>query len=67
MCDDDCPYCGARHMTPYDSDDLTGVISEEGGQFVVLRSPDTAEHYADYREIGRFPTRAQAQAFLADL
>ena len=20
--DDDCPYCGARHMSPYKSDDL---------------------------------------------
>jgi DNA-directed RNA polymerase subunit RPC12/RpoP len=23
MCDDDCPYCGARHMTPYKSKDAT--------------------------------------------
>lgn len=67
MCDDDCPYCGARHMSPYDSDDLTGVINEEGGAFVVLRSPDTAEHYADYSELGRFATRADAEAFLAAL
>lgn len=65
MCDDDCPYCGARHMSPYDSDDLTEIIDEEGGAFVVLRSPDTAEHYADYRELGRFGTRAEAEAFLA--
>src|SRR6266404_362706 len=21
--DDDCPFCGARHMSPYKSDDLT--------------------------------------------
>jgi hypothetical protein len=21
MCDDDCPACGARHCSPYDSDD----------------------------------------------
>jgi hypothetical protein len=21
-CDDDCPFCGARHMSPYKSDDL---------------------------------------------
>ncbi len=54
-------------MTPYESDDLTEVISEEGSAFVVLRSPDTAEHYADYRELGRFPTRAEAKTFLADL
>jgi hypothetical protein len=54
-------------MTPYDSDDLTEVISEEGGKFVVLRSPDTAEHYADYCELGRFASRPEAEAFLADL
>jgi hypothetical protein len=54
-------------MTPYESDDLTEVVSEEGGEFVVLRSPETAEHYADYRESGRFASRTQAEAFLADL
>jgi len=21
MCDDDCPHCGARHMSPYKSED----------------------------------------------
>lgn len=67
MCDDDCPYCGARHMSPYDSDDLTEVINDEGGAFVVQRSPDTAEHHADYCELGRFATRAEAEAFLASL
>jgi hypothetical protein len=65
MCDDDCPECGARHMSPYDGDELTEVISEEGGQFVVFRSPETAEHDADYRELGRFATRAEAEAFPA--
>ena len=30
----------------------------------VLRSSDTAEHDPDYRELGRFPTRAGAEAFL---
>ena len=23
MCDDECPHCGARDMTPYNSEDLT--------------------------------------------
>ncbi len=64
MCDDDCPHCGARHMSPYKSDDLTTIVDEYGGEFVVLWSPETAEHDADYRELGRFPTRAQAQKFL---
>lgn len=64
MCDDDCPHCGARHMTPYESDDLTHVIEPHGNKFVVLWSPETAEHDPDYRELGEFPTRRQAEAFL---
>ena len=64
MCDDDCPECGARHMTPYDSDDLTTIIEQDDGEFVVLWSPETAEQDADYRELGRFPTRSDAEKFL---
>lgn len=65
MCDDDCPHCGARHMTPFKSDDLTQVIEREDGEFIVLWSPETAKDDPDYCELGRFPTRDQAVAFLA--
>lgn len=65
MCDDECPHCGARHMSPSRSDDLTGLIEAEGSTFVVLRSPDTSEHDPNYEEIGHFPIRAEAEAFLA--
>jgi hypothetical protein len=65
MCDDECPHCGARDMTPYDSEDLTTLVEEEGKEFVVLCSPETAEHEPDYREVGRFPTRAKAEEFFA--
>lgn len=65
MCDDDCPNCGARHMSPFESDDLTEVTLPRGNQFVVLWSPETAQHEPDYRELGRFPTREEAEAFLA--
>lgn len=65
MCEDDCPNCGARHMTPYESDDLTTVIEPDGGEFVVFWSPETAGHDPDYCELGRFLTRDQAEAFLA--
>ena len=58
------PHCGARHVTPAESEDLTEVIDERGAEFIVLRSPDTAEHDPDYRELGRFATRKQALAFL---
>ena len=55
MCDDDCPECGARHMSPYDSDDLTEISEIQGNVLVLLVSPVSAEHQPDYREIARFP------------
>lgn len=65
MCDDDCPHCGARHMEPEKSEDLTTVIEQEGLHFVVFWSPETAGHDPDYRELGRFVSREQAEAFVA--
>jgi hypothetical protein len=65
MCDDDCPDCGARHMSPYEADDLTTIIEQDGREFVVLRSPESAGHCMNYRELGRFTTRKRANAFLA--
>ncbi len=65
MCDDTCPSCGARDMTPHDSENLTMLIEEEAKEFVVLGSPDSVEHDPDYRELGRFPTLAKAEEFLA--
>ena len=59
------PECGARHMTPFDSDDLTTVIKPSGREFVVLWSPETAEHDPNYRELGTFRTRAKAKRFLS--
>ena len=64
MCDDDCPRCGARHMCPTDSEDLTEVIERVDDEFVVMRSPETAEHDPDYRRVESFPTLAEAQTFL---
>lgn len=52
-------------MSPDDSDDLTEIIIPEGKNFVVLWSPESAGHDPDYRELGRFPTREKAEAFLA--
>ena len=63
-CEDDCPHCGARHMSPYDSDDLTEIIEKRGDAFVVLHSRDKAEHTPDYEEIAKFPTREAAEAYL---
>lgn len=63
-CDDDCPHCGARHMAPCDSQDLTTLVEHDGREYVVRWSPETAEHDPDYRELGRFATRAEALGFL---
>jgi hypothetical protein len=52
-------------MTPYESEELTTIIEEEGKDFVVLWSPETAEHGPDYRELGRFPSREKAEEFLS--
>lgn len=67
MCDDDCPHCGARHMSPYDADDLTTVIEQDGGDFLVLQSPSFAEHCPNYLELGRFASRPKAEGFLQRL
>lgn len=64
MCDDDCPHCGARHMSPYDRDDLTEIIEEREDEYVVYRSPSTAEHYPNYERIAIFPTLEQAEIYL---
>jgi DNA-directed RNA polymerase subunit RPC12/RpoP len=62
-CDDDCPHCGARHISPDRSDDLTEIIEEsDDGRFVLRRSPASAGHRPDYAEIGRFATREAAEA-----
>jgi hypothetical protein len=51
-------------MTPFDSENLTEFVVQEGDRFIVLRSPETAEDDPDYEELGRFPTRAAAEGFL---
>jgi hypothetical protein len=64
LCDDDCPHCGARHMSPYDSDNATEVIEKRDGQFFVYRSPESAEHDPNYEQIAKFPTLQEAEAYL---
>ena len=64
LCEDDCPHCGARHMAPHDAEELTTLIEQEGSEFVVLWSPETAEHDPEYRQLGRFPSREKALEFL---
>ena len=51
-------------MSPFKSEDLTELVAPDGDQFVVLRSPDTAEEDPDYEKVGRFPTRAKTEEFM---
>ena len=44
-------------MSPYDSDDLTETAEVREDALILLRSPESAEHQPDYREIARFPLR----------
>jgi hypothetical protein len=67
MCDDDCPTCGVRHMSPCHSDDLTNVVEQWAHLFVVLRSPASAEEAADYEYIASFPTLKLAKAFMCTM
>jgi hypothetical protein len=64
MCDDDCPICGARHMSPDHSDDLTEVVVKRAHLFVVLRSPESAEQAPDYQQVASFPTLKLAEAYI---
>ena len=61
-CDDDCPECGARHASPVDGQDLTTVVEEEEGCFVVYFSPDDADDRPGYLPVGRFLTADLAKA-----
>jgi hypothetical protein len=46
---------------------MTVIVEQDGSEFAVLRSPDSAEHDPDYEELGRFPSRAEAEAFLTSV
>jgi len=52
-------------MPPQQSEEVTTVIETDRDEYVVLWSPETAKHQPDYRELGRFPSRAKAIAFLS--
>jgi hypothetical protein len=65
-----CATTNARivaRATPFKSEDLTELVEQDNGEFIALRSPDSAEHDPGYREVGRFPTREKAEEFLASV
>ena len=51
-------------MSPFKSENLTEIIERRRNGYAVLWSPETAEHYPDYRELGIFPSKAEAEIFL---
>lgn len=51
-------------MSPFNSEDLTELIVQEGDKFIVLRSSEYADDDPDYEELGRFATRDAAKEFL---
>ncbi len=63
-CDDDCPDCGARHMSPARSDDLSERIDEQDGAFLAWRSDESAEDEPNYTLVGSFVTREAAATAL---
>lgn len=65
-CDDECPECGSRDWSPFKSDDLTEIVCEEDGAFVVYRSPDSAEHKPQYAPVSRFSNAQLANRFVRD-
>jgi hypothetical protein len=65
-CDDECPVCGSGDWSPYESEDLTEVVEESGGVFVVLRSPDNADDRPDYAAIATFSSAELANRFVRD-
>src|ERR1700732_729988 len=64
ICDEDCMLCGARHMSPYDSDDRTEVIDRRRDLFVVIKSPVSAGHTPDYADVAGFASLKLAEAYL---
>lgn len=65
-CDDECPSCGSRDWSPYESDDLTEVVDSVSGSFVLLRSPESAEHYPDYAVVAQFPSQQAAERYASN-
>ena len=66
MVDEECPHCRAKGITPYDANELTFLVIERAHKYVVFRSPETAEHAADYMEIAEFSTRDLAEDYVME-
>lgn len=65
-CDDECPNCGSRNWSPYESEDLTEAIEETNHGFVVVRSPENANDKPRYVPFAQFATKELAMRFMRD-
>jgi len=65
-CDDECPSCGSSDWSPHESEDLSEIVEEVDGVFVVYRSPDSAGHSPDYEAIARLNSAESAARFTKD-
>lgn len=53
-CDDECPECEARNISPVSSEDLTIVAEpDDDGSWTIWRSPVEAEDRPRYEVVGR--------------
>jgi DNA-directed RNA polymerase subunit RPC12/RpoP len=62
-CGDDCPHCGARHISPCDSDGLSVIVEgpDDEDFYTVMRSADNADDSPDYQRI--FTTNSKQRAW----
>ena len=60
----DCPFCGTRDVFPYRNEDCTLVIEQSSGGYVVLADRGR-DGEPDYRQVGTFDSRQEAQNFIA--
>jgi len=61
----DCPFCGARDVFAYKSDDRSIIIEDHRQLFVVLEAMKSAARRGEYRRLKAFPSREKAAAFAA--
>lgn len=52
-CDDECPECECRHVSPVESIDLTVIVEQTGDRtWTVWRSPPDADEKPCYSLVG---------------
>jgi hypothetical protein len=57
-CDDECPECESRHISPVSSEDLTVVVEPtKNGDWSVWRSPPEADDRPRYGLVGVFKAK----------